>query len=336
MKQLTQDEVVMILEKLESMNLLRLSRFRLPWYSVYCPFHNDGNERKPSAGVLLNEQVKNGTTTYPGNFHCFTCHRAYSIQNLITELLKKSNSTMTGLEWLKQHVPDFDPDVEFEYLVPDNVMAAATNVYMLNYIRTAASNPTKFISEEELASYRFTVPYMYERKLTDEIIEKYDIGFDANWVPPGRKKPVPCITFPVRDSDGNTLFIARRSVEGKMFYIPTEVTKPVYGIDMIPQGTRTVIICESVFNALTCIRYGYPAVALFGTGTDYQINQLKRLGCSEFVIAMDGDEAGWKATKRLKSRLSKVALIWTMHLPEGEDINSISEESFYQIYNDRD
>lgn len=336
MKQLSQDEVVMILEKLESMELIRLARYRLPWYSLYCPFHNDGNEKKPSAGVLLVEQTKNGSTTYPGNFHCFTCHKAYSIQNFITELLKNKNSNMTGLEWLKQYVPDFDPKAEFEYLVPDSVMAAATNAYMLNYIRTAQQNISPYVSEEELSSYRFTVPYMYERKLTDEIIEKYDIGFDANWVPPGRKKPVPCITFPVRDRESNTLFIARRSVEGKMFYIPTEVTKPVYGIDMIPRGTRTVIICESVFNALTCVRYGYPAVALFGTGTEYQINELKRLGCSEFVIAMDGDEAGRKASKRLANRLKSVALIWTMHLPDGEDINSISEEDFHLLYSQRD
>lgn len=336
MKQLSQDDVVMILEKLESMNLLRLARYREPWYSIYCPFHNEGNERKPSAGVLLTEQVKNGRTYRPGDFHCFTCGKAYSLQNFITELLKQSNSTVSGLQWLKDSFPDFDTNVEFDYLVPQTLMAATTNNYMLNYIRSAEGKKPEFISEEELASYRFTVPYMYLRKLTDEIIEQYDIGYDANWVPPGRKKPVPCITFPVRDRGGNTLFIARRSVEGKMFYIPEQVSKPVYGIDMIPPGTKTVIICESIFNALTCVRYGYSAVALFGTGTDYQIDQLKQLGCSEFVIGMDGDEAGWRASRRLKSRLQSVALIWTMHLPEGEDINSVTEEQFRQLYSDRD
>lgn len=336
MKQLSPDDVISILQKLESMNLIRLARYREPWYSVYCPFHNDGNERKPSAGVLLSEQVKNGRTYRPGDFHCFSCSKAYSLQNFVGELLKQSNSTQSGLEWLKENIPDFGPDVDFDYLVPQNLMAATTNAHMLNYIRTATGTTDKFVSEEELASYRFTVPYMYERKLTDEIIEKYDIGFDANWIPPGRRKPVPCITFPVRDIDSNTLFVARRSVEGKMFYIPTGISKPVYGLDMIPKGTKTVIICESVFNALTCVRYGYPAVALFGTGTDYQINQLKRLGCSEFVIALDGDEAGWKASRRLKSRLKSVALIWTMHLPDGEDINSITEEEFHRIYDERD
>ena len=62
---------------------------------------------------------------------------------------------------------------------------------------------------------------MYERGLTDEVIEEFDIGYD---------KDTRCITFPVRDKSGGTLFVARRSVDTKYFNYPKEAEKPLYGL----------------------------------------------------------------------------------------------------------
>ncbi len=67
------------------------------------------------------------------------------------------------------------------------------------------------ISEEELDSYRFVHPYMKTRKLSDKVIEMFDVGYD---------KDTECLTFPVKDINGNCLFIARRNVEFKRFSYP--------------------------------------------------------------------------------------------------------------------
>ena len=191
----------------------------------------------------------------------------------------------------------------------------------------------KYVSEEELASYRFTVPYMYERKLTDPIIEKYDVGFDGKFIPPGRKKPLPCVTFPVRDETGGTLFFCRRSIEGKFFNYPEGVEKPVYGLYELPSNCAEVIICESVFNALTCEVYGKHAVALLGTGNTRQIDQLKRLGVRNYVICLDNDPAGRKGTEKLKKALSKSGFVWVMTVPEGKDVNDLTYQEFMECYN---
>ena len=181
-----------------------------------------------------------------------------------------------------------------------------------------------------------TVPYMYERGLTDDIIERFDIGYDANFIPPGRKNPVPCVTFPVRDLNGNTLFLCRRSVVGKMFNYPQGVEKSVYGIYECPKNAKSVIICESCFNALTAIKYGYNAVALLGTGTSYEIKQLKQLGVSEFVLCLDGDSAGQKGADKLKRALSQIALVWTIHMPVDKDLNDCTEDEFRELYAQRE
>lgn len=330
-------EVSVILEKLESLGFIRTHRVIGNYQQIFCPFHNDGNERKPSCGVLLHEEHKNGQVYPAGWFHCFACGYAKSLPDAITDLLQLRSISTSGIDWLKENVPGFEGSIDFEFLIPNAIMQNIQNQYAMNYIQLHTASVDKaFVTEEELQSYRYTVPYMYERGLTDSIIEKFDVGVDMKWVPPGRTKPVPCITFPVRDAKGRTLFICRRSISGKMYNYPTGVTKPVYGLDMIPDGCKTVVICESIINALTCWKWGYPAVALLGTGNSYQMQQLRELGVSEYVICMDGDEAGRRASSKLRRSLKSVALIWTINMIEGKDVNDLEKEQFEKLYGDRE
>jgi len=329
-------DVVAVVDKLAEFGLVRTNKIINNYYSVYCPFHSNGQERKPSCGVLLRDEYRDRRRYVAGSWHCFACGIYKDMNTAVTDILKSRSINKSGFDWLKENVPGFEDEYQFESLIPENLMSDVNNKFALDYIKEKTQPATEFVSEEELARYRYTVPYMYQRKLTDEIIAKYDVGVDLNWIPPGRKKPVPCITFPVRDEYGRTLFFCRRSIEGKIYSLPSGVTKPVYGLDMIPKGTKSVIICESVINALTCEVWGYPAVALLGTGNSYQIEQLKRLGCNEFVICMDGDEAGRKATEKLKRQLSSVAIVWSIQMLDGHDVNDIDKETFDRLYEEKE
>ena len=270
--------------------------------------------------------------------NCFTCNFAKPMPDAITEILKRKNISKSGLDWLKENIPDFDEEVgEFDYLVPQELSSALQSKYAIDYINSKIiSESSNYVSEQELASYRLTVPYMYQRGLTDEIIEKYDIGYDANFIPPGRKKPMPCVTFPVKDIKGNTLFLCRRSVQGKFFHYPQGIEKSVYGLYELPQGVKSVIVCESCFNALTATKYGYNAVALLGTGTSYEITQLRRLGVQEFVLCLDGDEAGQRGMEKLKKALSSVAIVWTIKMPPDKDVNDCTKDEFDHYYSLRE
>ena len=113
------------------------------------------------------------------------------------------------------------------------------------------------VTLDELKSYDYIHPYMFKRRLTDEIINKFDVGYDPK---------TQALTFPVW-VDGKCLFVARRKVNYKRFDMPEIYPKPIYGLDYLT--TNEVIVCESVLNALTCYVYGKEAIALFGTGSDY-------------------------------------------------------------------
>jgi len=329
--------IVRAIDILAQHNIIRTVKVVGDYYRIYCPIHNDGNERKASCGVLIHDQYKNGQHYPAGWFHCFACGYADTFVNTINKIFELRGLGQSGVSWLNEHVPDFEEDEEIDYLVPTDIMEQLINKHSIQDIRSRLDESNKFsiVSEEELSKYRFTVPYMYERKLTDKIIEDYDIGYDANWQFGNKKSPTPCITFPVRDISKNTLFICRRSIEGKIFHYPEGVIKPLYGIDMIPATAKSIIICESCFNALTAVAYGYFAVATLGTGNSYQIQQLKELGIHDFVLCFDGDDAGRRATNKFKKALKSVAFVWTIEMPDGKDLNDCTKEEFDELYKNR-
>lgn len=321
-----------IIDRLESYGLLRTHKQVGNYMQIYCPFHNEGQERKPSCGILLVDEFRGGKNYPKGFVHCFTCHYAKPMNQAVRDMLKNHSVDSEAMEWIDANIGEYIGDYDEDSLFPPGAFESMINKYMVDYVQSYGKPKPSYIPEEELAGYRYTVPYMYERKLTDELIEKFDVGYDANWIPPGRKKPVPCITFPVRDRSGNTLFLVRRAIQTKLYNYPEGVTKPLYGLYELPEHCKSVIICESAINALTCWRYGKPAVALLGTGNSYQIQQLRELGVREFILGFDADEAGHKATEKLKKALRNVAIVWVLSgIPEGQDINDLTEEQFNNL-----
>ena len=327
-------DIVAIVDALDNLGILRKNRVMNNWYSIYCPLHNSGNERRSSAGILITEEFKNGQKYPQGFFHCFACGKAMGLSELVTEILSDKGIHKSGLEFLKENLPglfDSDYDLSFESLVPIELLSSIQNKFALNMLPTRQSSPVSYVSEDTLKQYRFTVPYLYERGLTDELIEKYDVGVDMNFIPEGKKKPVPCITFPVRDKEGRCIHVLRRSIQGKHFYLPQGVDKPVYGLYELPKGCKSIDIVEGVFDMFTCVKNGRPAVALLGTGSVSQIETIKRLGFHDVRIGTDPDEAGEKGYHRIYKALHRNCMVWRYVIPSGKDINDLNSEEFLSL-----
>ena len=339
---LNKDIIIHALHILESNNLIRLNKDLGNWYSCYCPYHNDGKERKASSGVSLISEYRNGRKLESGTFNCFTCHTVRSLPELISDLLKVHKVDLDSISWIAENIPELSEYMidssDFESLLPKTLVDQLNNTFALKYIHGKLNvDADSKILEDELSKYRFTTDYMYKRGLTDAIIAKYDVGVDLDFIPPTRKRKVPCITFPVKDSKGVVRYICRRSISGKSFYLPENIDKQIYGLYELPKYTNIVTITESCFNCLTAVRYGYPAIALLGTGSWDQIRLLKQLGVKEFILCFDGDDAGHRATKRLKKALKSVAIVRSIAMPDGKDLNDLWEDSnqIHTLFNQR-
>ena len=310
-----------------------------------CPFHKNGQERKPSFGI-------NGEID---KCHCFACGWAGTIEEMISELYGYQDDGKFGKRWLIKRfntveietrpnlMEGFKNDNNTLYSSisnrsnrrSDRILCGKTRQIMEGFNGTIikndilgggrssnrhdriSNNQDTFISDEELDKYRYIHPYMYERGLTDEIIEKFDIGYDDE-----RDE----LTFPVRDIEGRCVFIAGRSVERKFFRLPKGLDKPVYQAYRFNSGKyRKAYITESFLNCLTAWKYDRPSMGMIGTGNQKQYEILNRLPVREYILAFDPDEAGRKATERFKKYVHG-KIIKELVYPDNRDINDLQEE----------
>ena len=270
-----------------------------------CPFHKGGQERKPSFGV-------NGEID---KCHCFSCSWSGTIEEMISELYGYQDEGKFGKRWLVKRFNTVEietrPNILENFGGRKNVR---NSIRCDNITNGTISN---FITEEELDKYRYIHPYMSERGLTDEIIERFDIGYDIE-----RKE----ITFPVRDIEGRCVFVAGRSVERKFFRLPQGLNKPLYqGYRFVDGSYKVAYITESFLNCLTCWKYDKPAMAMIGTGNRKQYEILNRLPVREYILAFDPDEAGRKATERFRKNVHG-KIIKELVYPDNRDINDLQEE----------
>lgn len=159
---------------------------------------------------------------------------------------------------------------------------------------------------------------MWQRKLSKDVVDRFQVGYDMT-----RK----AITFPVRDEHNKLAMITARSVENKKFYIDKGIEKPVYLLnEIINNNIDTCYVCESQINALWMWTIDKPAIALIGTGTRHQYEVLNKSGVRRFILAFDGDEAGYKGIKRFIQNINKDKIIDVILLPMNKDVNDLSEE----------
>ena len=270
---------------------------------ITCPCHKGGMESTPSCFVL---NADDDPKVEYGYAHCFTCGYAESLPQLIADLFDKDLDF--GKDWLCDRFCN-------TFVVEDELLPS---------IELNPSPKEEFsLDESILLNYDYYHPYMWERKLTKEVVDEFRVGYD---------KELNAITFPVYDEKHKLRMITARSVNSKKFYLPEGVDKPVYLLyDLIERGITTAYVCESQINCLTLRSYGLPSIGLFGTGSKTQLETLRNSGIRNYILCFDGDFAGRKGAKRFKEAMRKDVFITDVVFPTGKDVNSISRQEFEDL-----
>lgn len=268
---------------------------------IQCPFHSDGKEKHPSCTVFARDDDK---YTDKGITHCFACGISVPLFTLVGHCFDQDDEF--GKEWLVQRYSNIF--IEKQTYLPE--------------IQIGKPKETA-LDESILDQFAYFHPYQFQRKLSQEIILKYKVGYD---------KETDSITFPVWDEHNRLKFITKRSVKTKQFFIPQGVKKPVYLLNfMLKENRDTIFVCESQINALYMNTLGYPAVALIGTGTRDQYEILNKSPIRHYILAFDGDEAGDKGITRFLSNIRKDVFVDVMLLPRGKDCNDLTGEEIAQL-----
>ncbi len=263
---------------------------------ITCPFHNDGREKTASCFVRKDDAL----------FHCFGCGEKGGIGKLIASCMNISYKDAEA--WL---INKYGSDISSEVISLEPIR--------LNEIEL----DNDLIDESILSTLESYHPYMKQRKISDEIIKKYELKYDPK---------DQSIVFPVRNELGQLVGLTRRNVNYKRFELWKFRNKPVYLLyDILRNNIRHVVVCEGQIDALVSWSYGVPAIALFGAGTtDYQLNLLRKSGIISYVLMYDNDEAGRRGAERFKKYM-KGAFITDIIMPKGIDVAACEKSQFYDI-----
>lgn len=280
---------------------------------VTCPNHAEGKERKPSCGISLVELKRGSRLIEAGTANCFTCGFTATLPQFISFCFGYNDAGRFGYKWLSQRYVNIEIEqrqpVLFNFDLPNN--------QRINYV-----------PETELEKYRYTHPYMYERGLTDEIIDIFDIGYDQE---------NDMITFPVNDKTGNCLFVQKRSVKGKRFDNDTGASKlTLYGLDKVweniawVKNVGYVVVCESPIDVATLWKWNEPAIGqMQAKATDDQIRLINELPIPIILAANDNDTAGYEGAQTLREKCNK--MVKRVVFPEGKkDVNVMTKQEWLE------
>lgn len=268
---------------------------------IACPYHKNGQERHPSCYILNTQESPD--VEY-GTLHCFTCGITKKLYQVVADCFNENDEF--GKEWLVARFGNIF--IERKEYLPEIIIEKEKKIYL---------------DESILKKYDYYHPYMWERKLSKEIVDKFRVGYN---------KEQNSLTFPVYDEHNKLVMITQRSVNKKNFYIEENKNKPVYLLNnIINENITTVYVCESQINALYMWSLGYPAIAFLGTGSKYSYNILKKSGIRSYILALDGDIAGDKGILRFLQHMSDDVFVDIMMLPRGKDVNDLAKEDIDKL-----
>lgn len=294
------DILVQLRSELNNGKLARIVK-KGSYISVTCPHHSDGLEKKNSCGVYVGDK----DAEY-GSFNCFTCGEHGSFVHFVALCLNSSENYAAN--WLISHYGEKSTErtIELEPIVLNK------------------QTKQTFLDEDLLKSFQSYHPYMDKRKLSKKVVEAFKIKYDPK---------SECLVFPVWDEQGRLVMLTRRSVNNKSFYIDKDKEKPVYLMNVIrDKGIREIAVAESQINALSLWNWDIPAVATFGCNiTQKQMDVFNRSNLQHIYLCFDGDAAGRKGTNKFIEQIRKDIFVDVIILPNGKDVNDLSEEEFNNL-----
>lgn len=290
-----------------------------------CPFHDDEH---PSFYVYPDTQ----------SFYCFGCG-AYG--DVFKFLMQAEGLTfgeaLRQLGGLAPTLPKPVPPPLHLVLQPPPFTLEASHLVVL----TAATR----LYHQQLLACPEAIAWIYRRGLDDAAIRRHQIGYvhgrtlRAELVRQGYNPRYARevgllsrkdehlrgrIVVPELRSGQAHFLIGRAPGDGSApKYLGLPIPKPLYGVDYI-QNADEIWVTEGVFDWLTLITWGYPAVALLGTHLNPALHAHFDRARRIYVV-MDTDAAGRAAEQRLRRAFGGRARV--IRLPESvKDVNELAQQ----------
>lgn len=298
---------------------------------VKCPFHHNGQERRPSMGLRIDS----------GQFNCFTCGAENGNHGDFPLFIAKC------LDMGVERDPDGNitkppkPELGYKWLLKKFNLAVQGERPLLNLGQTTKNAKfTNFLPEEELDKYyEYTHPYMLEARHVPQKIQDFlEIGYD---------RETNSVTFPMRDIRGRIVYIKKRPISSynEVRYanvkdIPKKnlmfgawalhknlnLTPKEWMIELVKE--RGLLLVEGEIDVASGWTLKWPTSGIGGRILfEEQVGVLKRLGVRKIILGFDNDEEGQKEIARAQDRYSKDFRFGVLKYPDwAKDMNDVIKE----------
>jgi DNA primase len=192
-------------------------------------------------------------------------------------------------------------------------------------------------SQEELPRLPFTLwlqwhPYLEQRGIQRQTAAWFGAGYyGGSGFLRGR------MVFPIHDERGELVAYAGRVMDGRepRYLFPPGFRKSQVVFNLhraVKSAARqggVAIVVEGFFDCLKVHQAGYGnVVALMGASVSDRQAELLDTYFRELVVMLDGDEAGWRASRVLAARRPAAYMAW---VPAGWQPDQLSSEEIEEI-----
>ena len=202
--------------------------------------------------------------------------------------------------------------------VPENVSAP---------VESESNPPLRF----KLQNIDRRHPYLYERGLSHETVENFEVGFFS-----GKGSMHDRIVIPIHNPKGELVAYAGRTIDGSepRYKFPAGFHKSLelFNVDRM-KGELSVVLVEGFFDCLKVTQAGFPCVALMGSTMSNAQENLLAEYFAEIVVMLDGDEAGKGAAVGITDRLQqRVYHVRVVELPDGAQPDQLGEQHLHELF----
>jgi len=168
--------------------------------------------------------------------------------------------------------------------------------------------------------------YLISRGIDSPTAETFGVGFFR-----GRGCMQGRVVIPIHNSQGDLVAYAGRSITGAepKYLFPRGFHKSyeLYNLHRIT-GSEVVLV-EGFFDCIKTWQYAQvSAIALMGCSLSEQQEQTIVSRFRKATLLLDGDEAGRKAAKTIRSRLGRAMQVRVIELADGRQPDQFSQEEF--------
>ena len=261
---------------------LRVSRYSdaTNEYNLRCPFHTDNT---PSLFINLDKGMVKcfGSCDFGGSLYNFL--RKYDQPNSKGYLYQlESISALNLTEWMNNDYVKKEPKVHEP----------------IDYTVLELCSPD--------------LPYLTERHITIETIEKFEIHYD---------KRLQSIVFPVYNEEKEDIGYIKRNLFGSRKYLNSPYMKTdemLFPIDKLEENTDSIILVEGAFDAIRAHQEGYTNTLshLGGVLSDKHMAIISN-HTNYAVVCFDKDDEGIKIGKRNIQQLHKFGFVVDVAVAPG-------------------